>query len=105
MYRDFAAAILVALCVTATGAAQFTPRDSYLRIEDSPFLEFGVEGTLVWEDFEDGELNIPGVREIPSDNPGDGNRFIGQGFSVAADTAAGSPGLAFEARPTICATS
>ncbi len=33
----------------------------YGGVEDSPFPEFGIEESFVLEDFEDGQLNVPGV--------------------------------------------
>ena len=105
MYRYLITLAVVTVLVTPLDAAQFVPQNAYRGVDDSPFHDFGVDGTLLLEDFEDGELNIPGVSQVSEAGLGSSINVIGHGFSVAADVLDGGLGRALEAHPTICATS
>ncbi len=102
MGRYLLSVLLFAVTAASINAGQFTPRVAYRGLGDSPFHDFGVDGTLLVEDFEDGLLNLPGVTLLDDTSIHAGRRFIGSGFSVAADSEDGAEGRSLEAKPSIC---
>ena len=79
-------------------AAEFVPIQTYRDIDDSPFPDFGIEGALLVEDFEDPTTPSHGL-SISSKN----STFVREGFSVATDAMEeDQTGMAYEALPGAC---
>lgn len=110
------AALFKALCLTLVLATSTLGQQSWTRpyagLQDSPFQEWGMEGTFRLEDFEDGEFNIPGATLV-SGSTQQGSIFIASADSVlvssansiAEDTGDPVTGSFLLGVPTICATS
>ena len=89
-------------CTLRVDAVELVPLSQYAAADDSMFVEFGVEGTLRIEDFEDGVVNEPGVVMRPLDGLTTGVAAVTVGHAVRAD---GPEGKALEVTPTSCALS
>ena len=88
-------------CVTApVAASDFIPLLDYKAANDSPFPQFGIDGLLEIEDFEDGEINTPGVIFSSLGNVVE----IQEGFGIASEPDGGKTGKALESFHTVCAT-
>ena len=105
MRRYLAVLVAVAWLAASLPAAEFTLSDEYRSVDDSPFLDFGMVGTLLVEDFEDGVLNLPGVVQVQDNRQFKGFNFVRDGFSVQADLREDNAGLALEAEPGLCTAS
>ena len=94
--------------VTSAGAQAWTV--PYQGIADSPFHEFGIEGTLRAEDFEGGSLNLPGVELMEMTEPSAGYTFVtgtiprSSANSIAEDTGDPTTGLFLLNDPALCST-
>lgn len=71
------------LLTTHASFAQESWVQPYLGIADSPFQEFGMLDTLILEDFEDQELNVPGVTLQPNDTISGGQLRITSSLDVS----------------------
>ena len=74
-----AIAALMLLILVQCSFAQNSWVQRYSGVEDSPFNEIGMPGTLFVETFEDGEFNVPNAMLIPS------QEMLGTDFAIVSD--------------------
>ena len=98
---------IISLCGSAQ--AEHTWVLPYQSTEDSPFLAFSLPGSLSIENFEDGEVNVPGVTLSPPSDVQEGDIFVSSttslsmANSIGQDTGNPATGSFLLGVPKICA--